>query len=83
MENMSIKNLIVEEANGDILVLEIADLIEFDRITGNIKVDKDIFDDFVEDSYIEIQFVEDEYDLVNTFKMVAEDEEGIYMELMY
>ena len=65
-----------------ILVLEIADLIEFDRITGNIKVDKDIFDDFVENSYIEIQFVEDDYNIVNAYKMVAEDDEGIYMELM-
>lgn len=66
----------------NIMVLEIADLIEFDRITGNIKIDKDIFDDFVENSYIEIQFVEDDYNIVNTYKMVAEDEEGIYMELM-
>lgn len=65
-----------------ILVLEIADLIEFDRITGNIKVDKDIFDDFVKNSYIEIQFVEDDYSIINTYKMVTEDEEGIYMELM-
>lgn len=65
-----------------VMVFEIADLIEFDRITGNIKVDKDIFDDYVENSYINIQFVEDEYNIVNVYKMIAEDDEGIYMELM-
>ena len=65
-----------------VIVLEIADLIEFDRITGNIVVDKGIFDDFVENSCINIQFVEDEYNLIYDYIMVAEDENNIYMELM-
>ena len=65
-----------------VIVLEIADLIEFDRITGNIVVDKGIFDDFVENSCINIQFVEDEYNLIYDYIMVAEDEDNIYMELM-
>lgn len=68
--------------NEMIMVLELCDLIDYDRTTGNIKVDKDIFDDYVENSYIVIQFVEDDNDFVYTYRMVMEDDEGIYMELM-
>ncbi len=68
--------------NENVMVLELCDLIDYDRTTGKIVVDKGIFDDYVKNSYINIRFVEDEYNIVNTYKMVAEDEEGIYMELV-
>lgn len=82
MENKYNKNIIVDEVNANILFLEFEDLIEFDRITGNIKISKDIFDNFVENSFIEIEFMDDNCDYLCTYKMVAEDDEGIYMELM-
>lgn len=68
--------------NEMIMVFELCDLIDYDRTMGNIAVDKSIFDDFVENSYINIRFVEDDYNIVYTYKMIAEDEEAIYMELM-
>ena len=68
--------------NEMIMVLELCDLIDYDRTIGNITVDKDIFGDFVENSYINIQFVEDYNNIIYTYKMVAENEEAIYMELM-
>lgn len=65
-----------------IMVLELCDLIDYNRTTGNITVDKEIFDDFVENSCINVQFVEDDNNIIYTYKMVAEDDEAIYMELM-
>ncbi len=62
------------------LVLEREELLECDIKTGNIKVDKQIFDDFVPNTYINIQFVEDEDEGIWQFSMVAEDDEGIFME---
>lgn len=64
------------------LFLEREELLECDIKTGNIKVDKQIFDDFVPNSYINIQFVEDEDEGVWQFSMVAEDDEGIFMEYL-
>lgn len=68
--------------NENIMLLELCDLVDYDRTTGKIVVDKGIFDDYVENSYINIQFVEDECNVVYVYKMVSEDEEAIYMELM-
>lgn len=64
------------------LFLEREELLECDIKTGNIKVDKQIFDDFVPNTYINIQFVEDENEDIWQFSMVAEDEEGIFMEFL-
>lgn len=64
------------------LYLEFADLIECDMNTGKIKVDKDIFDDFVPNACINIQFVGTDCDNISEFVMVAEDNEGIFMELL-
>ena len=64
------------------IMLELADLICYDKSMKNITVNKDIFDDFAENSYIEIQFTDDEYNLIYTYKMIAEDDKAIYMELM-
>ena len=64
------------------LVLEREELLECDIKTGNIKVDKQIFDAFVPNTYINIQFVEDEDEGIWQFSMVAEDDEGIFMEYL-
>ena len=64
------------------LFLEREELLECDIKTGNIKVDKQIFDDFVPNTYINIQFVDvpDKYAGIWQFSMIAEDDEGIFME---
>ena len=66
------------------LFLEREELLECDMKTGNIKVDKQIFDDFVPNTYINIQFVDvkDKYAGIWQFSMVAEDDEGIFMEYL-
>jgi hypothetical protein len=49
--------------------------------TGNIKVSKDIFDDFVANTYVNIHFVDDNReDRIAQYKMISEDDEGIVME---
>jgi hypothetical protein len=67
-----------EEAD---LVLDSEELLDFDMRTGNIKVDKDIFDDFIPNTYVNIQFVDDNReDRIAQYKMISEDDEGIIME---
>lgn len=65
-----------------VMALELYDLISYNQTTGNIVVSKDIFDDFIKNACIDIQFVEDDYNIVYTYEMMAEDDEGIYMELI-
>ena len=62
------------------LYLEAEELLYFDMRTGNIKVDKSIFDDFVENTYVNICFVDDKR--VVQYAMVSEDDEGIVMEYL-
>lgn len=62
------------------IYLEMEELLECDMKTGNIKVDKQIFDDFVPNSCINIQFVDTD-DEVMSYTMVAEDDEGIFMKI--
>ena len=63
------------------LYLEAEELLEFDMRTGNIKVDKSIFDDFVVNTCVNICFVDDKRDgRVSQYVMVSEDDEGIFME---
>lgn len=64
------------------LILELEDLLDYNKRTHDIKVDKSIFDDFVENKLIYIHFVEDEEGCVGEYKMIFEDEEGIFMEYM-
>lgn len=64
------------------LFLEREELLECDIKTGNIKVDKQIFDGFVANTYINIQFVEDKDNGIYQFSMVAEDDKGIFMEYL-
>jgi hypothetical protein len=51
--------------------------------TGNIKVDKGIFDDFVANTYVNICFVDDKReDRVAQYVMTSEDDKGIVMEYL-
>ena len=65
---------------NDVVILERYDLLDFHKFTGDIKVDKCIFDDFVEGSFINIHFTEDDDNVCYTYKMTDEDDEGIWME---
>ena len=69
------------EAEAD-LILEMEDLIEYDKYTHDIKVSKSVFDDFQERKIIYIHFVEDNDDCIREYKMTEEDYEGIYMEYL-
>jgi hypothetical protein len=64
------------------LILEIADLLDYNKYTHDIKVDKNIFDNFKEGKKIYINFVEDTEDCVREYIMIAEDFDGIMMEYM-
>lgn len=67
--------------NAD-LILEIADLLSYNKRTHDIEVDKTIFDEFEEGKLIYIHFVEDEDDIIREYEMVSEDKWGIVMEYM-
>lgn len=64
------------------LILDSEELLDFGKY-GNIKVDKDIFDDFIANTCVSIRFVDDKReDRVAYYKMVSEDDEGIVMEYL-
>lgn len=64
----------------EVPVLEIADLLEFDPNTYNIKVDKQIFDSYEPNTCIELQlFGTNVPDEILAYVMVDEDEDGIMM----
>lgn len=67
--------------NAD-LILEIADLLSYNKRTHDIEVDKDIFDEFEEGKLIYIHFVEDEEDVIREYEMISENRFGIVMEYM-
>jgi hypothetical protein len=64
------------------IILEIADLLDYNKYNHDIEVDKRIFDAFEENKLIYIHFVEDRADIVREYKMVFEDDEAIFMEYM-
>ena len=63
----------------DVLILEIADLVDYNNRTHDIKVCKYIFDDFHENKVIYIHFVEDGEGIVREYEMISEDSESIFM----
>ena len=64
------------------MILE-SDAYELDMRTGNIKFYKDIFDDFVPNTYINISFADDNVDgRVAQYIMISEDDESILMEYL-
>ena len=64
------------------LILNIAELLEYNKRTHDIEVDKDIFDNFEKGKTIYIHFEEDEEDVIREYEMVSEDRFGIVMEYM-
>lgn len=62
-----------------VLVLEVADLMDHDDALNSVTVDKDIFDDFDEDSIIEIQWIDIEGEPIFEYQMVEETDDGIIM----
>ena len=64
------------------IILEIADLLDYNKYNHDIEVDKRIFDAFEENKLIYIHFVEDRADIIREYKMVFEDDEAIFMEYM-
>jgi hypothetical protein len=62
-----------------VLTLDTDDLLVNDIDKGIIKVSKDIFDDFQENTIIDIKFVDDNSEAIHTYQMIDEDEEGITM----
>lgn len=69
------------DLNAD-LILEIADLLDYNKYTHDIEVDKYIFDEFEEDKVIYIHFVEDEDDVIREYVMTSENAYGIVMDYM-
>ena len=57
------------------------DSYELDLRTGDLKIDKQIFDDFEADTVITICFV-DEDDVINDYVMRRKDDEFIYCEFL-
>ena len=70
------------EVSSLALQLEVADLLVNDVDTGIIKVSKDIFDDFNKGTWVEIVFVDEHPDVIFTYQMISEDDEGITMSLL-
>lgn len=62
-----------------VLTLDTDDLLVNDIDKGIIKVSKDIFDDFQENTIIDIKFVDDNSEAIHNYQMIDEDEEGITM----
>ena len=74
---------ITEEVDED----PVADIVlgEDDYILGEdgqIKIDKQVFDDFVKNTYINIKFVDEGQQMLNQYIMVAEDDEYIYCDFL-
>lgn len=64
----------------NVLILEISDLVDYNKRTHDIIVDKSIFDNFVENSLVYIHFVEDGEACVREYKMTGENDNDIFME---
>lgn len=57
-----------------------SDDVEFDEATGNIKLSKDLFDNFVPNTYLNIKFTDNNEDKVSQYKMISEADEYIVCE---
>lgn len=56
---------------------------ELDEKTGELKIDKQVFDDFEKDCYIDINFLkENDEDELHTYIMRSEDNDYIYCEFL-
>ena len=51
-----------------------------DETFGTLKIDKSVFDDFIQDSIIAIQFIDEENEPIIEYQMKSEDEDYIYLD---
>ena len=65
------------EENADIVLEE--DDYQLDK-NGNLRIDKSVFDDFVEDDYIDIKFLDEEDEPIRSYIMKNEDDNWIFCE---
>ena len=57
-----------------------SDEVDFDDATGNIKLSKDLFDNFVPNTYLNIKFSDNNEDKVTQYKMISETDDYIVCE---
>ena len=57
-----------------------SDEVDFDDATGNIKLSKDLFDNFVPNTYLNIKFSDNNEDKVIQYKMISETDDYIVCE---
>lgn len=69
------------DITNPVLTIEKVDLLEFDPATLNIKVSKDIFDDFLFNTCIDVKFTDDDNNMYQ-YIMTSEDNDGINMECL-
>lgn len=58
------------------------DCYEMDDKTGDIKIDKQIFDDFEKNTIISVCFVDEDDEPIMDYKMIYEDDNWIYCEVL-
>jgi hypothetical protein len=75
-----INELIARVAEYDALIIDADDLIEQDMNRGIIKIDKSVFDDFIENTVIYIYCPDMDANSVMEFVMKTEDDDSITME---
>lgn len=80
MSKYDVDEFIEKIASYDVPIFEEDDFISIDMNTGIVKVDKSVFNNFVENSYIEIYCPDINANYIMQFVMVSEDNEGITME---
>lgn len=86
VEIRSANNLRRYEENYNVVIpiAEVADLVleedDYDETDEGIGVDKSVFDDYQEGTYINILFPDDNDEKLFSYKMVGEDDERIYFE---
>ncbi len=86
VEIRSANNLRRYEENYNVVipVAEVADLVleedDYDETDEGISVDKSVFDDYREGTYVNILFPDDNDEKLFSYKMVGEDDERIYFE---
>lgn len=83
MDIYGCEGLMIEEDmevidDDEVLTLELEDdSYELDS-NGVVKIDKQIFDDYLDHGLINIKFLDEENQPINQYIMVAEDDEWIY-----
>ena len=69
-----------DDEQADIVLEE--DSYILDKRTGRIQIDKQIFDDFKKDHYIDIKFIDEDHEPINRYIMVEEDDEWIHCDFL-